>query len=257
MGCIGVFLLRMPKEGNKKRTVSIRVEVGCPCVGYDNCVTTDGFHIPGRSCEHGHLRGQTAVPVPCVVLQRQLQIVERPQRRLAPIVSLVRRHHPFTRGCIQAEAADEQSWQWASRGSLTAGVRWCTNTAVFARAWIVASRAWIVNRPCARLNLTEAASGLAIRSSRIVHVLELVPGGTRSEKLSRMCTFPVPSRPSCTYFPFRFECSYSMKVHRRDAHGAVREVRDGERVWWNGHTNEWVYGCSAPSRSIDRCCTVR
>ena len=162
-----------------------------------------------------------------------------------------------SRGCRRAEAADEQSWQWASRGSLTAGVRWCTNTAVFARAWIVASRAWIVNRPCARLNLTEAASGLAIRSSRIVHVLELVPGGTRSEKLSRMCTFPVPSRPSCTYFPFRFECSYSMKVHRRDAHGAVREVRDGERVWWNGHTNEWVYGCSAPSRSIDRCCTVR
>ena len=95
--------------------MSIRVEVGCPCVDYDNCVTTDGFHIPGRSCEHGHLRGQTAVPVPCVVLQRQ--IVERPQRRLAPIVSLVRRHHPFTRGCIQAEAADEQRLQTSRAGS--------------------------------------------------------------------------------------------------------------------------------------------
>ena len=95
--------------------MSIRVEVGCPCVDYDNCVTTDGFHIPGRSCEHGHLRGQTAVPVPYVVLQRQ--IVERPQRRLAPIVSLVRRHHPFTRGCIQAEAADEQRLQTSRAGS--------------------------------------------------------------------------------------------------------------------------------------------
>ena len=32
-----------------------------------------------------------------------------------------------------------------------------------------------------------------------------------------------------------------MNVHRRDAHGAVREVRDGERVWWNGHTSEYEY----------------
>ena len=167
--------------------MSIRVEVGCPCVDYDNCVTTDGFHIPGRSCEHGHLRGQTAVPVPCVVLQRQ--IVERPQRRLAPIVSLVRRHHPFTRGCIQAEAADEQRLQTSRAGSgpleahslpVWDGAR---TLPCCARAWIVASRAWIVNRPCARLNLTEVASGLAIRSSRIVHVHELVPGDTRGEKL--------------------------------------------------------------------------
>ena len=95
--------------GNKKRTVSIRVEAGCPCVT-TSAWTTDGFHIPGRSCEHAHVRGQTAVPVAYVVLQRQ--VVERPQRRLAPIVSLVRRHHPFlrqrlqtSRGCRRAELA--------------------------------------------------------------------------------------------------------------------------------------------------------
>ena len=98
--------------GNKKRTVSIRVEAGCPCVT-TSAWTTDGFHIPGRSCEHAHVRGQTAVPVAYVVLQRQ--IVERPQRRLAPIVSWCAGTTPSSdRGCRRAEAADEQSWQWAS-----------------------------------------------------------------------------------------------------------------------------------------------
>ena len=113
-----------------------------------------------------------------------------------------------------------------------------------------------MNRPCARLNLTEVASGLAIRSSLELYTYSSSYLETRAVKnYSRMCTFPVPSRPSCT--SLSDSSSYSMKVHRRDAHGAVREVRDGERVWWNGHTNEWVYGCSAPSRSIDTISSAR
>ena len=110
-----------------------------------------------------------------------------------------------SRGCRRAEAADEQSWQWASRGSLTAGMRWCTNTAVLcARVDCGVARVDCESRPCARLNLTEAASGLAIRSSRIVHVLELVPGDTRGEKLFEDVYL---SRPFAAklYFPFGLE----------------------------------------------------
>ena len=120
--------LSWPFTGNKKRTVSIRVEAGCPCVT-TSAWTTDGFHIPGRSCEHAHVRGQTAVPVAYVVLQRQ--VVERPCGGSLRSFPWCAGTTPSSdRGCRRAEAADEQSWQWASRGSLTAGVRWCTNTAV-------------------------------------------------------------------------------------------------------------------------------